>query len=100
MITREQYLEALDIVETYHQQLRQYSVRGRSLKGWNDLQIGDKVIFSKTMSKDVLLEKEYEVVWIDSDFANQYDAWFTIKCENGKEKGLRKHAIGYRGRVA
>jgi hypothetical protein len=30
MITREQYLEALDIVETYHQQLRQYSV-GRSL---------------------------------------------------------------------
>ena len=30
MITREQYLEALDIVETYHQQLRQFSV-GRSL---------------------------------------------------------------------
>ena len=50
--------------------------------------------------KDVLPEKEYEVVWIDSDFANQYDAWFTIKCENGKEKGLRKHAKGYRGRVA
>ena len=99
MITREQYLEALDIVETYHQQLRQYSV-GRSLKCWNDLQRGDKVIFSKTMSKDVLPEKEYEVIWIDSDFANQYDAWFTIKCENDKEKGLRKHAKGYRGRVA
>lgn len=30
MITREQYLEALDVVETYHQQLRQYSV-GHSL---------------------------------------------------------------------
>ena len=99
MITREQYLEALDIVETYHQQLRQYSV-GRSLKGWNDLQIGDKVIFSKSMSKDVIIEKEYEVIWIDSDFANQYDAWFTIKCENGKEKVLRKHAKGYRVRFA
>jgi hypothetical protein len=31
MITREQYLEALDIVETYHQQFRQHSEVGRTL---------------------------------------------------------------------
>ena len=59
MITREQYLE--DIVETYTSNC----VFGRSLKG-NDLQIGDKSYFQRQMSKDVLPEKEYEVVWIDS----------------------------------
>lgn len=31
MITREQYLESLDIVETYHQQLRQHSDVRRTL---------------------------------------------------------------------
>lgn len=98
MITKEQYLKALDIVEMYHQQLHQFSVV-HSLKGWKYLQIGDKVIFSKTMSKDVLTEKEYEVVWVELDSVDEYYSWYIIKCENGKEKKLRIHAKGYRGRV-
>lgn len=99
MITRQQYLEALDIVETYHQQLRQYSV-GRSLKGWNDLQIGDKIIFTKVISKYVLTDKEYEVTHVGHEWKEQHYSRFGFICENGTEKYLPKHPKGYRVRLA
>lgn len=95
MIRREQYLEALDIVETYHQQLRQYSV-GRSLKGWNDLQIGDKIIFTKVLSKYILVNKEYEVTHVGCEWKEQHYSNFSFICENGMEKSLPKHPKGYR----
>ncbi|MCA6445444.1 MAG: hypothetical protein IM600_18600 [Bacteroidetes bacterium] len=98
MITREQYLEALDIVETYHQQLRQFSVV-RSLKGWNDLQLGDRIVFDKSMSKDVLVGKEYEITNVGHDWKEQHYSNFGFVCENGREKYLRKHPSGYRVRL-
>jgi hypothetical protein len=99
MITREKYLEALDVVETYHRQLRQLNGE-TTLKSWNDLQMGDKIIFSRLVSKNVLIEKEYEVTYVDDDWKREYYSCFRFVCENGSEKRLQKHPRGYRVQIA
>ena len=98
MITRESYLEALDIVESYHQQLRQNKVECNP-KSWNNLKIGDKIIFDRTLSKNALIGKEYEVIFVENDWQKEYTSRFGLIGEDGKEKYLRKHSRGYRVRV-
>ena len=93
MITREEYNKALDIVEAYHKQL--FIGGDRHSLSWNDLQIGSKVVFKKTMSKYLTIDKEYEVVWVDSDWKKYDGSCFRIIDDNNKHKSLRKHAKGY-----
>ena len=57
MITREDYLNALELIDLYHQQLNLSGVR-RSLS-WEDLQAGDKIIFDKVISKYLLVLVAY-----------------------------------------
>ena len=97
MITREQYLEALDIVETYHQQLRQFSV-GCSLD-WDNLKAGDFILFDKTMSKNVTVGKKYKVTDVGHDWKKWSHSWFTFLDDNNKRKSLRKYAQGYSMRM-
>jgi hypothetical protein len=99
MITREQYLEALDIVESYHQQNRQHKVEQKK-KNWDDLQVGDMIKFTKSLSKHILVDKEYEVTHVDKDFKVSHFAFFQFICENDTEKIMRKHPAGYRLRYA
>lgn len=98
MITREEYLKALDIVEAYHEQLNLSGVR-RSLS-WEDLQAGRKIIFDKVMSKYLIEGKEYTVTRVDTDWKEWYNSWFEITDDRGKKKSLRKHAKGYLVRMA
>lgn len=98
MITRESYLEALDIVESYHQQLRQDNIE-RNPKSWNNLKIGDKIIFDRTMSKDVLIGKKYEVIFVSYDWEKSFGGHFIFIGESGKQRYLSKYPRGYRTRV-
>lgn len=89
MITREQYLEALDIVEAYHQQLRQYSV-GRSYKGFDELKIGDNVecVLVHIQSLKCLTKgKKYEVLDV---YETVGGIAFCIRDDNGKKKQYAK----------
>jgi len=92
-VTREQYLEALDIVETYHQQLRPHS-HGGTLRTWHDMKVGDKIVFTKTLSKYVLLDKEYEVLEVSLGFTDDHNGYFTFKGENRVPRCLAKSLIG------
>ena len=93
MIKREDYLNALELIDKYHQQLNLSVVR-RGLS-WEDLQVGDKIIFDKVMSKHLTQGKEYVVATVDSDWKEWYKSWFEIIDNRGRKKGLRKHAQGY-----
>ena len=95
MITREQYLEALEVVDKYHKQSIPNNLT-KNLKSWNDLSVGDFIVFSSTMSKNIIVGKTYEVVYVDADFCDYYRSWFGIIGEDGKRKSLRKYANGYR----
>ena len=98
MITRQEYLNALELIDQYHQQLNLSVVR-RSLC-WDDLQAGDKIIFDKVMSKYLTEGKEYTVTRVDPDWKDWYSSWFEITDDRGKRKGLRKHPKGYIVRMA
>jgi hypothetical protein len=98
MITREEYNKALDVIESYHKQLFIGGVR-RGLS-WEDLQVGNKIIFDKVMSKYLTKGKEYTVTRVDADWKEWHNSWFEITDDRGKKKNLRKHAKGYMVRMA
>jgi len=93
MITRECYLNALELIDQYHQQLNLH-IDNRKLS-WEYLQCGDKIIFDKVMSKYLTEGKEYSITGIDPDWKECYDSYFEIIDDKGKKKGLKKHAKGY-----
>jgi hypothetical protein len=93
MISRLEYNKALDIVEAYHKQL--FIGGSKHSLSWNDLTIGSKIVFSKTMSKHLTEGKEYEVCWVDENWKVDNKSWFSIIDDNNKHKSLRKQAKGY-----
>jgi hypothetical protein len=99
MVTREQYLEALDVVETYHQQLRQKSIE-RNLN-WDDLKRGDTIVFDRIShtAKNITQGKEYAVIDVEHNW--KYDSWakFRFHDDNNKIKIQKKHTGGYIGRI-
>jgi hypothetical protein len=83
MITREEYLKALDIVEAYHEQLNLQIVR-RSFYKVEDLQETDFVEVVKVdtnTQKSLTVGKKYQILRFSE---NKYQ--FTIIDDNGKEK--------------
>lgn len=83
MITREEYLKALDIVEAYHEQLN-LSIAKCSFSKIKDLQETDyvEVIKVDTNTKNSLtVGKKYQILRFSK---NKYQ--FTIIDDNGKEK--------------
>jgi hypothetical protein len=58
--------------------------------------LGDKVVFSKSISKYVIVGKPYEIISLSSEWADYWRAGFAFIAEEGKEKRLHKHAKGYR----
>lgn len=85
MISREEYLKALDIVEAYHKQLNKNIER--NYKGFNELKIGDYVecVAVHTQNIKCLTKgKKYEVINI---YGSDWKATvFYIKDDNGKKK--------------
>lgn len=98
MITKEKYLEALDIVETYHQQLRQSSFV-RNLD-WDNLKAGDYIVFDKTMSKWVTIGQKYKVIEVSKDWNTRRFSVFYFFDDKKRRKQLRKYAQGYSMRIA
>ena len=83
MIIREEYLKALDIVETYHEQLNSQIVR-RSFSKVKDLQETDFVKCMKVdtnTKKCLTVGKEYQILSF-----NEGKYTFTINDDNGNEK--------------
>ena len=83
MITREKYLEALDIVEAYHKQLNLSIVR-RSFSRVKDLQENDYVEVVKVdvnTKISLTVGKRYQILRFSE---GKYQ--FTIRDDNGKEK--------------
>ncbi len=93
MITREEYLKALDIVEAYHEQLNLSIDRRNS--SWEDLQAGDNIIFDKVASKYLTTGKEYTVIRVSADWKERSDSCFRITDDRGRTKGLGKYPKGY-----
>lgn len=90
MITREQYLEALAIIDEYHFQ-------NIKLKRdfYKDLQVGDFIVFEKVMSKYLTVGKKYKVVEIGKGWSESYHAYFKFYDDRNKVKYLRKGTSGY-----
>ena len=85
MITREEYLKALDIVEAYHEQLNLSIVR-RSYKSLAETEIGEsiEVVAVHEQSLKCLTQgKKYEIVNTEGDRHFKY-IW--IIDDNGKRK--------------
>lgn len=98
MISRAQYNEALDIIEQYHRQLAE-SLTIQKTRNWEELTIGDFVIFDRSLSKNIIQNKPYQVTYVSIDWKQKRHAWFGVKGENGKEKWLKKFPQGYRVRL-
>lgn len=64
-------------------------------KNWNDLSIGDKVVFKKVKTKYLTEGKEYDVVNVSREWARQYYGSYWIIDDRGHTKGLSKNANGY-----
>ena len=83
MITRKEFLKALDIVEAYHQQLN-LSIVKRSFSRVKDLQETDFVEVVKVDSntkRSLTVGKKYQIIRFSE---SKYQ--FTIIDDNGKEK--------------
>ena len=98
MISRAEYIKALDIVEQYHKQLAEILTIQKT-KNWEDLTIGDMIIFDNSRSKHILPNKAYQVTYVSSDWKQKHRAYYGIMMENGKQKWLAKFAKGYRARM-
>lgn len=98
MISRTEYNEALTIVEQYHKQLLEIFLMHKN-KNWEELTIGDFVIFDKSLSKNIIPNKPYQVTYVSPDWKQRRIAYYGIMGENGKEKWMRKFANGYRVRL-
>ena len=85
MITREEYLKALDIVEAYHEQLNLSIVR-RSYKSLAETEIGDfieAVAIHEQNRKCLTQGRKYEVV--DTEGGRHFK-YIWIVDDNGKRK--------------
>ena len=98
MISRAEYIQALDIVEQYHKQLVEVLLPYKNTN-WEYLTIGDLTVFDKSQSKYILTDKPYQVTYVSPDWKQKQIAWFGIMMENGKQKWLRKFPNGYRVRM-
>ena len=96
MITKEQYLEALTIVEDYHKQLNLAVVR-HSLRQ-EDLKAGDTIVFDRVMSKYIEVGKKYKVLYVSQDFEKWHGS-FEIMLENNKTKRMKWYTQGYNWRI-
>lgn len=97
-ITREQYLEALDIVETYHRQLRQSNDETeRDDLHWDHLKAGDYIVFDRSRVSSVTIGKRYKVLAVKA-WKLPY-ASFGFIDDSGKRKNLAKYAQGYSMRI-
>lgn len=97
MITREEYIAALDIVEKYHLQLSMQRVIATRRKKWDDLDVGDKIIFEKSLSKKVIIGKEYQIIELVNWDANPDRTWakmVSIIDESGKVKTIGRYRQG------
>lgn len=90
MITREDYLKALDIVQAYHEQLNIPAVR----RSFDALEKGDKIVFDRVMSKYLTVGKEYKVWMVTEEFTSDW-GWYSIYDDTGKSKRLKHSAKGY-----
>lgn len=96
MIKREEYLNALDIVEAYHKQLNAY-IRRHSFRN-EDLKAGDTIVFDRVMSKYVEVGKEYKVIYVSPDF-KKWHGTFEIMLQNNKTKMMKRYTQGYNWRI-
>lgn len=94
MITREEYLKALTIVEGYH---KGFSAGHRIQK---DLKVGDKIEFSRVnpLSKYVQTDEYYKVIHVSNDIGKWYGT-FTILLKNKKTKIMKRITQGYHWRI-
>ena len=101
MITREQYLEALAIIDEYHFQniIDEYHFQNIKLKRdfYKDLQVGDFIVFEKvnSNSKYLTVGKKYKVVKVDDGWRERPYTSFMFYDDRNKCKYLRKHTTGY-----
>jgi len=96
MITREEYLKALDTVEAYHEQLNLSVVRHNLRQ--KDLKAGDTIVFDRVMSKYIEVGKEYKVLYVSTDFEKWYGS-FEIILDNNKIKRMKRYTQGYSWRI-
>jgi hypothetical protein len=92
MITREEYSKALDIVESYHQQIKKDTEFDLS---WDSLKRGDYITFDKSISKYIDENVRYKVISVRNDWKESHYAWFDFFDKNNKVKSLRKFSRGY-----
>lgn len=97
MVSSKQYLEALDTIEEYNQQLRKS--RNNKIKSWDDLKASDLIVFDKTMAKTLTIEKEYKVIFVGKDWKNSRKETFKIIDDAGRVKELTKRMNGYSMRL-
>ena len=101
MITREQYLEALAIIDEYHFQniIDEYHFQNIKLKRdfYKDLQVGDFIVFEKvnSNSKYLTVGKKYKVVEVGKGWSENYHAYIKFYDDRNKCKYLRKCTTGY-----
>ena len=90
VITKEEYIKALDIVIQFNQQINLVITID-----FNTLKVGDIIIFTESASQYVTIGKEYVVTYLNKDFKLNGYAWYEFIADNGKKKHLRKYARGY-----
>ncbi len=67
-------------------------------KNWIDLEKGDKIVFTKVLSNQILVGKEYEVLYVDKDWKSAHPRCqpeFKFMCENGKIKCMQRKLYGH-----
>lgn len=96
MITREQYLEALAIIDEYHFQNIKLK-RDFYRDFYKDLQVGDFIVFEKvnSNSKYLTVGKKYKVVKVDDGWRESSNTSFMFYDDRNKCKYLRKRTTGY-----
>ncbi len=94
MITKEDYLKALDVVEAYHLQLQPKIANARrKYKGWDELKVGDNVecVLVHLQNRKCLTKgRKYEVCEICKHSFGHIGFSFYIKDDNWKSKHYAK----------
>lgn len=90
MITREDYLKALDIVQAYHEQLKIPAIR----RSFDSLEKGDRIVFDKVMSKYLTVGKVYKVWTVTTEFTKNWGS-YSIYDDTGKSRRLNHSTQGY-----
>lgn len=90
-ITRKEYLESLEIIDKYH---RQSDIQLKKPPNWNDLKVGDNIIFTRKNSKYITINKKYRVNSVSSTW-DTYGGRYSFYNDDNKSKSLSKHTQGY-----